>query len=279
MPRQNQETEYIMTTLNPQYPQTHEEQSSTNNPALNQQAFNQAIARGGDTGEARMTARGAYLKTGLLLLLSILAAAWGWNQVVTSTVFGIETLQPPSWMFFAYLATFILGIMAVFAGRFIWLISILYALAYGTVLGVMSHYYNAQWDGIVLQAIVATFAVFTATWLLYMTGIIKPSGKLAMVVSVGMIGLLLVWGSAWFLSLFGVNFNWLFEPTFFGIAFAVLSVVLGALNLPLDFNFIQMSAARGAPKYMEWYGAFGLMLSMIWMYVSILRLLSLFRQR
>ncbi|MEZ4517972.1 MAG: Bax inhibitor-1/YccA family protein [Chloroflexota bacterium] len=268
-----------MTTLNPQYPNTHGEQTSTNNPALNQEAFDRAVERGGEKGQTGMTAMGAYLKTGLLLLLTIVAAVWGWNQVVTATVFGVQTLVPPDWMFFAYLATFILGIMAIFAGRFTWLIAILYALAYGTVLGVTSHYYDARWDGIVLQAIIGTIAVFGATWVLFTTGIIKPTGKLAMFVSIAMIGLLLVWGFAWFLSLFGINFTFLYEPSILGILFALFIVLLGALNLPLDFNFIKMSAEAGAPKYMEWYGAYGLMLSMIWMYVSILRLLSLLRER
>jgi uncharacterized YccA/Bax inhibitor family protein len=267
-----------MTTLNPSYPDTHGEQASTNNPALNQEAFDRAVDRGDAKGETGMTATGAYLKTGLLLLLTIAAAFWGWNQVVTATIFGVETVVPPDWMFFAYLATFILGIMAIFAGRWIWLIAILYALAYGAVLGVTSHYYDARWDGIVLQAIIATLAVFSATWLLFTTGIIKPTGKLMAFVTIGMIGLLLVWGFAWFMSLFGVNFRFLNEPSILGIAFAAFAVLLGALNLPLDFNFVKMSAAAGAPKYMEWYGAYGLMLSMIWMYVSILRLLSLFRQ-
>ncbi len=266
-----------MTTLNPSYEDTHDQQASTNNPALNQESFNDAIKRGGAEGDKGMTATGTYLKTGFLLLLTIGAGFWGWGQVQTVTVLGVETVFPPDWMFFAYLATFILGIMAIFAGRFTWLIAMLYSLSYGAILGVTSHYYDARWDGIVLQAVIATVTVFAATWLLYTTGIIKPTGKLAMFVTVGMIGLLLVWGFAWFMSLFGVNFNFLFEPSLFGILFAAFVVLLGALNLPLDFNFVKMSAAAGAPKYMEWYGAYGLMLSMIWMYVSILRLLSLLR--
>lgn len=81
------------------------------------------------------------------------------------------------------------------------------------------------------------------------------------------------------MSLFGINFTFLFEPTLLGIAFALFTVALGALNLPLDFDFIKTAAAAGAPKYMEWYGAYGLMLSMIRMYVSILRLLSLLQAR
>jgi uncharacterized YccA/Bax inhibitor family protein len=266
-----------MTTLNPNYPETHEEQNSTNNPALNEEAFEKAKKRGGAEKEGGMTARGTYLKTGFLLLLTIVAAIWGWNQVVVATIFGQETLVPPDWMFFMYFATFILGIIAIFAGRFTWLVAILYSLSYGAILGVTSHYYNVRWDGIVVEAVVGTLAVFAATWLLYTTGIIKPTGKLAMFVTIGMIGFLLIWGFAWFMSLFGVNFNFLWEPSIFSIILAAFVVLLGALNLPLDFNFIQMSAKSGAPKYMEWYGAYGLMLSMIWMYVSILRLLSLLR--
>lgn len=266
-----------MTTLNPSYDDTHSQQTSTNNPALNQEAFNDAIKRGDAAGEGGMTATGTYMKTGFLLLLTIAAGFWGWGQVQSAIILGQEVVVPPDWMFLAYLATFILGIMAIFAGRWTWIIAILYSLSYGAILGVTSHYYDARWDGIVLQAVIGTVTVFAATWVLYTTGIIKPTGKLAMFVTVGMIGFLLLWGFAWFMSLFGVNFNFLFEPTLFGILLAAFVVLLGALNLPLDFNFIKMSAAAGAPKYMEWYGAYGLMLSMIWMYVSILRLISLFR--
>ena len=110
-----------MTTLNPSYEDTHSQQTSTNNPALNQESFNDAIKRGGAEGEQGMTARGTYVKTGLLLLLTIVAGFWGWGQVQTATIFGVETVVPPDWMFFAYLATFILGIMAIFAGRFTWI--------------------------------------------------------------------------------------------------------------------------------------------------------------
>lgn len=266
-----------MTTLNPSYEDTHSEQTSTSNPALNTEAFGRAIERGGAEGETGMTARGAYLKTGFLLLLAIVGGFWGWGQVQTATILGVETVVAPDWMFFAYLAAFVLGIMAIFAGRFTWIVAILYSLCYGAILGVTAHYYDSRWDGIVLQAVIATVAVFAATWVLYTTGIIKPSGKLSTFVMIGMVGFLLVWGFAWVMSLFGVDFRFLSEPTLLGIAFAAFAVLLGALNLPLDFDFIQMSAATGAPKYMEWYGAYGLMLSMIWMYVSILRLLSLLR--
>jgi uncharacterized YccA/Bax inhibitor family protein len=98
-------------------------------------------------------------------------------------------------------------------------------------------------------------------------------------VVIAMGGLMLLYLTAWMLSLFGVNFTFLNSPTPLGITFALAIVILAALNLPLDFEFIKRASAAGAPKFMEWYGAYGLMLSIIWMYISILRLLALLRSR
>jgi uncharacterized YccA/Bax inhibitor family protein len=92
-------------------------------------------------------------------------------------------------------------------------------------------------------------------------------------------GLLLLYLVVWLLSLFGVDFRFLYAPTPLGIGISVLIVILGALNLTLDFDFIERSAAAGAPRFMRWYGAFGLMLSLIWIYVSVLRLIALLRSR
>ncbi|MCS6845731.1 MAG: Bax inhibitor-1/YccA family protein [Caldilineales bacterium] len=255
-----------------------ERQDTSNNPALNQEAFNRATARGGETA-ARMTARGAYLKTGLLLVLTILAAAWGWSQVEVVSAFGRQVAYPPSWLFLAFVLSFVFGVLGVFAGRFIPIFAIGYALSYGALLGVASHYYNLEWNGIVLQAIVATLAVFGGTWLLYSLGILKVTSVFAKAVAIAMAGLLLLYFTAWIFSLFGVNFRFLSEPTPLGILFALFVVILAALNLPLDFEFVRRASAAGAPKYMEWYAAHGLMLSMIWLYVSILRLLALLRSQ
>lgn len=254
-----------------------EKQDTSNNPALNQEAFNRAVARGGAAERAGMTARGAYLKTGFLLVLLIIAAAWGWSQVQIVSAFGREVAVAPSWTFLAFFLAFIFGILGVFAGRMIPIFSIGYALSYGALLGVASHYYNLEWDGIVLQAIVATLAVFAGTWLLYTAGVIKVTSVFVKGMMIAMSGLLLLYFTSWILSLFGVNFSFLFSPTPLGILFAFLIVILAALNLPLDFEFIRRASASGAPKFMEWYAAHGLMLSIVWMYVSILRLLALLR--
>lgn len=268
-----------MTTLNPSYKDTHGQQNSSNNPALNDQAFDRAVARAGEKGKTGMTAVGAYVKTALLLVILLAAAVWGYRQVEVVEVMGRQQAIQPSWTFLAFLLTFIFGVAGIFAGRFIPFIAIGYALAEGALLGSAAHYYDLVYDGIVSQAIIATLAVFIATWILYMVGVLKATNKLAMFVIVGMAAIMITWLLAWFLSLFGINFRFLNEPTPLGIAFAVLTVVLGALNLPLDFEFIKRASAAGAPKFMEWYGAYGLMLSIIWMYVSILRLLALLRGR
>jgi uncharacterized YccA/Bax inhibitor family protein len=263
----------------PSYDPNLTQQNSSNNPALNNQAFERAIARTGATDKAGMTAMGAYLKTGFLLILMIVAGAWGWSEVLIVNISGQQVAVQPGWTFLAFLLAFIFGMGGVFAGRLIPIFAIGYALSYGTLLGVAAHFFNMEWDGIVLQAIVVTIAVFMATWLLYITGVIKVTSKLAMGVAIAMGGLLMLYLVAWLLSLFGVNFSFLFSPTPLGIGLAVLIVLLAALNLPLDFEFIRRASSAGAPKFMEWYGAFGLMLSIVWMYVSILRLLALLRMR
>ena len=97
-------------------------------------------------------------------------------------------------------------------------------------------------------------------------------------VMVAMGGLALLYAVAWLMSLFGVYMTFLYAPTPLGIIFSLGVVVLGALNLPLDFAFIERAAKSGAPKFMEWYAAYGLMISLVWMYVSILRLLALTRR-
>jgi uncharacterized YccA/Bax inhibitor family protein len=266
-----------MSTISSTLDQTHVEQNSTNNPALNQQAFQRAIAKTSATEREGMAARGAYVKTGLLLLVLIAAAAFGWSQVQVETIRGTQVAITPWWLWLAFLVTFVLGVAGVFAGKAIPLIASGYALAQGALLGVASHFYNLVFGGIVLQAVLLTLALFTVTLILYLTGVIKVTSRLTIGVAIAMGAVALLFLTSWLLSLFGVNFRFLYEPTPLGILLALLIVVLAALNLPLDFEFIKRASASGAPKFMEWYGAFGLMLSIIWMYTSILRLLALTR--
>ena len=252
-------------------------QSGTSNPALNWQSFERGSAEVGAAERADMTAAGTYLKTGFLLVLLVLAAAFGWSQVRMVSVEGVPIALPPSWTWLAFILTFILGLVGAFAVRAAPIVGPLYALAEGALLGIASRYFSLEFQGIVAQAVLATVAVFAGTLFLYGTGIIRVSPRLATGVAIAMSALVVLYLTAWLLSIFGVNFDFLYAPTPLGILLSLGIVILGALSLPLDFEFIRQAEARGAPKQMEWYGAFGLLLSLIWIYVSILRLLALLR--
>jgi uncharacterized YccA/Bax inhibitor family protein len=253
-------------------------QGGIDNPALNPQAFERGMADVSAAERQGMTVAGTYVKTGLLLVILIAAAAFGWSQVEIVTLNGSEIALQPSWTWLAFLLTFILGIAGAFAVRASPIIGPLYALSEGALLGVAAHYFDLAYDGIVLQAVVATLAIFIAMLLLDSTGLVRATSRLVVGVAAAMGALAILYTTAWMLSLFGVTFQFWTEPTPLGIGLSLAVVVLGALSLPLNFAFIRSAAAAGAPKFMEWYGAYGLMLSIIWIYVSILRLLALLRR-
>jgi uncharacterized YccA/Bax inhibitor family protein len=202
-----------------------------------------------------MTVGGTYLKTGLLLVVLILGASFGWSQVTIVEVRGVPVALQPAWTWLLAFLTVILGIVAAFAIRAAMILGPLYALSEGVLLGIMSHFFNLEYDGIVLQAVVATVAVFAATLVLYSLGKFKVGGRLATIVIVGLTAVFLIWLAAFIFSLFGVNFRFLYAPTPLGILFSLGIVVLGVLNLPLNFEFINVAATQGSPKFMEWYGS------------------------
>jgi uncharacterized YccA/Bax inhibitor family protein len=247
------------------------------NPALNKEAFSRGIAQAAETERAGMTIAGTYAITAGLLILLALAGAFGWSQVQILTVQGQEMALAPRWIWLAFLFTFILAMVGAFAFRAAPIIAPLYALTEGALLGVVSRYFELEFDGVVAQAVLATLGIFVAVLALYATRIVKVTSKLVLGVAAAMGGLAILYTTAWLLSLFGVNLAFLYAPTPLGIALSIGIVILGALNLIVDFDFIERMAASGAPSYMQWYAAFGLMLAIIWIYVSVLRLLALLR--
>jgi len=248
------------------------------NPALNERSFERGIEET-DAEPRGMTAAGTYAITGLLLVIVVAAAAFGWSQVEIVTIGGRQEALTPAWTWLAFLLTFIVAIVGAFAYRAAPITSDLYALGEGSLLGIAARYYDLRFEGIVSQALVATLCIFLAVYLLYSLRIVKVTSRFATGVIAATGGLVLLYVVVWLLSLLGVDFRFLYAPTPLGIEISVLIVILGALNLTLDFGFIERAAAAGAPRYMQWYGAFGLMLSLIWIYVSVLRLLVLLRAR
>jgi uncharacterized YccA/Bax inhibitor family protein len=245
------------------------------NPALNPQAFQRGWAQASPAERVGMTVAGTYIKTGALVVILFGGASYGWSQVEIVDVRGVPVAVQPAWTWLLVFLTLGLGIYGAVAFRTAAIVAPLYAVCEGTLLGIAAHYYNLEYDGIVLQAIVATVGVFAATLVLYSIGKFRVSPGVARFVLVGLTAVFLIWLAAFVLSLFGVNFRFLYQPTPVGILLSLLIVVIGVLNLPMNYEFIETAAAQGAPKYMEWYAAYGLLLALIWMYLAILRLLAI----
>ena len=248
------------------------------NPALNDTTFDKAVAASAASPRG-MSVVGTYLLTFGLLILLVVGAAFGWDQVdVITTASGQQIATTPSWVWLAVFVVFILAMFTIFSPGTAPITAPLYALIEGAVLGVVSKYYELDYDGIVAQAVVATVAIFLAMLILYMTRIFKVTRGYVLGLVAAMFALSLLWFTAWMLSIFGVDFRFWNDPSPWGIAISGGIVLLGALNLPVDFNFIEKASDQGAPRIMMWYGAFGLLLSLIWIYISVLRFLAIARR-
>jgi uncharacterized YccA/Bax inhibitor family protein len=241
-----------------------------------------------------MTVAGSLTATGVLLALILAAGAFGWSQVDQTTQYvdsvtgqvvsgpgpGVvveNTTSIPGWMIFAVLVGLGLAFLTVFKPKLARITAPLYALAYGAALGAISAVYNNSFDGIVVQAILATLGVFLAMFFLYATRIIKVTPKYVAIVVAATFGIVAVYLVGFVASIFGADLVFWDQPSFFGIAFSVVVVGVAAANLAIDFDFIERASKAGMPKHMEWFGAFGVTVTIVWLYLSILRLLALLR--
>lgn len=244
------------------------------NPALKESTFldlgSGAIVRGG--GDV-MTLAGTVNKTGLLLLLAVLTASFTWYQV--STPAGIVGAGPYLWG--GLIGGFVLAMVTVFKKQWAAVTAPLYALVEGFFLGAISAMYNHLYEGIVMQAVLLTFGTLFALLFVYRTGLIKATENFKLGVAAATGGIFLVYLASMVLGFFDIQIPLIHESGMIGIGFSLFVVVIAALNLVLDFDFIETGAEQGAPKYMEWYGAFGLMVTLVWLYIEFLRLLSKLR--
>ena len=151
----------------------------------------------------------------------------------------------------------------------------LYALAEGLALGAISGMYERMFHGIVPQAAIATLGTMAAMLFAYKTGLIRATRGFMLGVAAATGGIALMYFVAIILSFFGIQMPYLYTPSPIGIAISVGIVIVAALNLIIDFSAIQQAAEQGAPKYYEWYTAFGLMVTLVWLYIEILRLLAM----
>lgn len=248
------------------------------NPALNQNTFldvgsGEVVSR--DPGQV-MTLNGTVNKTGLLLLMCVATAAYTWNLYTGPESMGV--LMP--YLLVGGIGGFIVALVTVLKKQWAPITAPLYALLEGLFLGGISVFFEAQFPGIVMQAVMLTLGVLAALLMAYKSGLIKATEnfKLGVVAATGGIALLYLVNLG--LRLFGFDgFGFIHESSAMGIAFSVFVVIIAALNLVLDFDFIESGVEAGAPKYMEWYGAFGLVVTLIWLYLEILRLLAKLQSR
>jgi uncharacterized YccA/Bax inhibitor family protein len=244
----------------------------TANPALNDRAF--ANLRSTEGAQA-MTIQSTVNKTAILLGLVVIAASVTWRMA--TGVEGPRAMMP--WMIGGLIGGLIFSLATIFKREWSPVTAPAYALCEGLLLGAISSIFEVQYPGIAIQAVTLTFGTLACLLVAYRSRLIRATEnfKLGVVAATGAIALLYL--LSWVLGMFGVSMGFLHQGGTVGILVSVAITVVAALNLVLDFDFIESGAARGAPKYMEWYGAFGLLVTLVWLYLEILRLLAKARRR
>ena len=247
--------------------------SRSANPALNKSTF--AFASFDRAEGEVMTINGTVYKTFIMLVLVVAGAFYTWNMffkaLPENAISAVST-----WLLVGGIGGFILALVTVFKKTWAYITAPLYAFLEGLFLGGISAIFEAQFagEGIVLRAVLLTFGTLFALLAAYRSGLIKVTRnfKLGVVAATG--GIALVYFISFIASMFGANISFLHGNSILSIIISLVVVVVAALNLVLDFDFIEEGAKAGAPKYMEWYAAFGLMITLVWLYLEILRLLA-----
>ncbi len=246
------------------------------NPVLKESTFldlgsGTVVSRDSDA----MTLNGTVSKTGILLLLCVITATFAWMQV--STPAGLANAGVYVWG--GAIGGLVLAMVTIFKKEWAPVSAPLYALVEGFFLGAISAMFEQRFPGIVFQAVLLTFGTLFALLFAYRSGLIKATENFKMGVVAATGGIFLVYLATMVLGFFGINIPMIHDNGLVGIGFSLFVIVIAALNLVLDFDFIETGVERGAPKYMEWYGAFGLMVTLVWLYIEFLRLLSKLQSR
>jgi uncharacterized YccA/Bax inhibitor family protein len=238
------------------------------NPVLKSDTFDIAPA-----GE-RMTIAGTVNKTAILLALLMITSIYTWGRFYSTQ----DSASVMPLVLVGAIGGLVVALVTIFKKEWAGITAPIYALLEGLVVGGLSAIFEMAYPGIVIQAVGLTFGTLACLLMAYTSGLIKATEnfKLGVVAATGGIALLYLVSFA--MSFFGKPIGFIHEGGLFGILFSGFVVVIAALNLVLDFDFIEAGAEHGAPKYMEWYGAFGLTVTLIWLYLEILRLLSKLRR-
>jgi uncharacterized YccA/Bax inhibitor family protein len=249
----------------------------TSNPALGTKTFQDAARGMGGAIDVtnRMTLNGTVNRTGILLLCALASAAYIWHTFM-------QTHDPSDvggWLMLGVFGGFIVAMVTIFKQSWAPVTAPIYALCEGLFLGGISAFLDLRYPGIAIQAVGLTFGTLLTMLLVYRAGLIRVTTKFRIGIIAATGGIALFYLLEMILGFFGVHFVAVNGSGPIGIAFSLFVCAIAALNLVLDFDFIEQGVNYGAPKYMEWYGAFGIMVTLVWLYLEILRLLSKMRSR
>jgi uncharacterized YccA/Bax inhibitor family protein len=238
----------------------------SSNPALKENTFTGVRAA---AGEPAMTLQGTATKSLLLIILTVFSASFTWNAVASgnTAILGPATIV-------GGLGGFIVALITVFKPKVSPYTGPIYAVLEGLLLGGISSMYNQRFQGLPLQAVALTFGVFIAFLIVYRMGLIRATERFRLGVVAATGGIMVMYLLSFVLGFFGVRMNFLHDSSPLSIGISLVIVAVAALNLVLDFDFIERGVEQRAPKFMEWYAAFGLLVTLVWLYLEMLRLLS-----
>jgi uncharacterized YccA/Bax inhibitor family protein len=245
----------------------------SNNPVFRNDVFSKAAESW--KGEV-MTLDGTSMKAGVLSLLLLAGACWPWHLYYQANV-SLANLTPYLWI--GGLGGFIVALITIFNKQASPITAPLYAVLEGLCLGAISVMYETKYPGIGVESVGLTFAVLGTFLLAYSTRLVRPTQGFMRVIGVATGGIAVYYLIAMGLMMFGIHAPLIYDSGVFGIGFSLVVTAVAAMNLFIDFDFIESGVNQRAPKYMEWYGAFGLMVTIVWLYLEILRLVSKLRSR
>lgn len=243
------------------------------NPVLSEKIFRQNALT---SESAAMTVRGTASKTLLLTLMVLAGAAYTWK--IAYQAINPASVQP--WMIGGAIGGFILAIIISFKPNLAPYLAPVYAVVEGLFLGAISAIFNQKFaavaPGLIMNAVLLTMLTAFVMLVVYRTNLIKVNGTFAKIMTIAIGAIALFYFASIILNLFGVNVTMLHDSSPLSIGISLVIVGVAAFSLLMDFHFIEKAAEAGAPKYMEWYGAFALMVTLIWLYLEILKLLAKF---
>lgn len=226
------------------------------------------------SGRDTMTVGGTVQRMGILMALLLITFTVGWTQASSDDPAGIMP-----WAIGASLLGTVLSFVISFKPHLASVLAPVFAAVEGIFLGVISALFESAYPGIVAQAAFGTLGVFFGMWALYSLRILRVTERMRSIVQLAMFGIFTTYMVSFVMSLFGARMPFIHDASPIGIAFSIIVIIVAAFMLLTDFDFIERGAAAGAPKQMEWYGAFAMLVSLIWLYVEMLRLLAKLRSR